>query len=42
MEKHGPHLKPEVNSGAPEGLAVPDPHVLLQSICFKYILKTKV
>ena len=26
-EQHLPHQKPEVNSGAPEGLAVPAPHV---------------
>jgi hypothetical protein len=27
IEQHEPHQKPEVNSGAPEGLAVPAPLV---------------
>ena len=27
IEQHGPHFKLGVNSGAPEGLAVPAPYV---------------
>ena len=27
IEQHEPHLKPRVDTGAPEGLAVPAPHV---------------
>jgi len=27
IEQHEPHKKPFVNSGAPEGLAVPAPHM---------------
>ena len=30
IEKHEPHQKSGVNSGAPEGLAVPAPHVALE------------
>jgi hypothetical protein len=29
FEHHEPHLKPRMNSGAPEGLAVPAPQVTL-------------
>jgi hypothetical protein len=36
IQQHGPHLKPKVNSGAPEGLAIPathvDPFLLLFSV----------
>jgi hypothetical protein len=38
IEQHEPHKKPGVNSGAPEGLAVPDIMLFLNVV--RYVLTT--